>query len=208
MELLYFLDVVGTLVFAISGTFAAAEKRLDWFGALFIAMVTAVGGGTLRDLLIGAHPIGWMEDRYAAIAIFVAWLLTLLVGKPILKFRKTLFLFDTIGIGVFTILGMQKALLFGLSPLMAVLLGMCSATMGGVARDVLCNEIPLIFRKEIYATACLIGAGLYLLLTKMNANESIAILSSISVIIIVRLISVKKKLSLPTLNNIHDDGEN
>lgn len=205
MELLYLLDIIGTFVFAISGTFAAAEKRMDWFGAFFIAMVTAVGGGTLRDLLIGAQPIGWMQDSYYALAIFVAWLFTLVIGKPILKLRKTLFLFDTIGIGVFTILGLQKALLYGLSPLMAILLGMCSAVMGGVARDVLCNEIPLIFRKEIYATACLTGAGFYLLVSFFDLNEAVAVLSSMSIIIIIRLISVKKKLSLPTLNHLYND---
>ena len=154
-QLIYILDLTGTFVFAISGTLTAINKKFDIFGAAVIAFVTAVGGGTIRDLLIGSQPVGWMRDLNYLVVIAAAVPISLLFRHYILKLRRTMFLFDTIGIGLFTILGLQKTLSFGLAPVVALMMGIVSAVFGGVVRDILCNEVPLIFRKEIYA--CLEG---------------------------------------------------
>lgn len=199
-ELLHYLDLIGTLVFAISGAIAASAKKLDLFGAAFIAFVTAVGGGTLRDLLIGETPVGWMREPTYLIIILIGVALTYLFQKQLLKLRKTLFLFDTIGIGVFTILGMKKALLIDIDPMVAIMMAMFSAVMGGVIRDILINEIPLIFRKEIYATACIAGATVFYFLQKTPITFEWNALISILVIIGIRIWAIRKNIGLPTLN--------
>ena len=158
---IYAIDIAGTFVFAISGALAASEKRFDIFGAGILALVTAVGGGTLRDVLIGSTPVGWMQDLNYLIVIGAAVVISFFGKTYILKLRRTLFLFDTIGIALFTLLGLQKTLALGLSPVIAILMGVVSAVFGGVLRDVLSNVEPLIFRKEIYATACLAGGVLF-----------------------------------------------
>ncbi len=199
-DLIYILDLAGTLVFAISGASTAAEKKFDLFGATVIAFVTAVGGGTLRDMMIGSTPVGWMKDFNYLIVIAVAVLLTSFFRKKILKLRRTLFLFDAIGLGLFTVLGLQKTLALGLSPVVAILMGTVSAVFGGVTRDIITNEVPLIFRKEIYATACILGGTVFWLLQYSIGtnywNLSIAIL----LIIVIRILAVVKKWSLPTIS--------
>jgi len=199
MDLIYGLDLAGTFVFAISGTITAAEKRFDPFGAAVIALVTAVGGGTLRDLLIGATPVGWLKDTNYLLLIVLAVPVTWLMKKFILRLRRTMFLFDTIGIGLFTIMGLQKTLDAGLSPSIAIVMGTVSAVFGGVVRDTLCNEIPLIFRREIYATACLTGGGLYLLLRQMSVNHDPAMVTAIGFVILIRSLAVRYHWSLPAL---------
>ncbi|MCU0392256.1 MAG: trimeric intracellular cation channel family protein [Thermoflexibacter sp.] len=197
MNIIYILDIIGTFVFAISGALAAEEHDLDAFGVTFIAFITALGGGTTRDLLLGIHPLVWVKDVNYLITIFIAVGVALVFKKQILPLRKTFFLFDTIGIGFFTILGLKKAILFAqVSPMIAVIMGMVSATFGGVIRDVFCNEIPLIFRKEIYATACLAGATIYLLLEKLNPDSIANTLTTIFIIILIRFLAVKYKLAL------------
>ena len=200
MDIIYLLDLIGTLVFAISGTLTATSKKFDVFGAAVIAFVTAVGGGTLRDLLIGSTPVGWMLDLNYLLMIGLAVLLSLFFRQLIQKLRRTLFIFDTIGIGLFTILGLQKTLVLGISPIVAVMMGTVSAVFGGVIRDILCSEVPLIFRKEIYATACIAGACLFLLLQKLSVAYSWTVLITVSFIIILRIFSVKKQWSLPVLS--------
>ena len=200
MEIIYLLDLLGTLVFAISGTLTAASKKFDIFGAAVIAFVTAVGGGTLRDLLIGSTPAGWMIDLNYLLMIALAIPLSFLFRHYVQKLRRTLFLFDTIGIGLFTILGLQKTLNLGISPVIAIMMGTVSAVFGGVIRDILCNEVPLIFRKEIYATACISGAFLFLLLQKLDLNYYSTVVFTVSFIIILRILSVKKKWSLPVIS--------
>ncbi len=197
MSLLYILDLSGTFVFAISGLLTASTKKYDVFGASVIAFVTAVGGGTIRDLLIGSQPVGWINDLNYVYLIVAAIFISTLFKKHILKLRKTLFLFDSIGIGVFTIIGLQKTLSFDISPVIAVLMGTCSAVFGGVIRDILCGESPLIFRKEIYASACILGGVIFLILSHFIPNEQIIILITVIIIIGVRLLAVWKKWSLP-----------
>jgi uncharacterized membrane protein YeiH len=201
MTLIYTIDILGTFAFAISGALVASDKKFDLFGVLIIAFVTAVGGGMLRDILINAHPINWIGDLNYLWTIFLAVFLTFLFKSKIAYLSKTLFLFDTIGISVFTLLGLQKGLSFELHPLIALIMGMISAVFGGVLRDVLTNKVPLIFEKEIYASACLAGGISYLALTFLEAPKDINFIISASVIIIIRLISVKYELELPKIND-------
>lgn len=199
MEFIYALDLAGTFVFAISGAITAAEKRLDPFGAVVIALVTAVGGGTVRDVLIGATPVGWLRDTNYLTLVALALPVTLVFKNVILRLRRTMFLFDTIGIGLITIMGLQKALEAGLSPTIAIVMGTVSAVFGGVVRDTLCNEIPLIFRKEIYATACLSGGGLYFCLREISVADSVATMMAIGFVIAIRILAVRLNWSLPVL---------
>lgn len=161
---------------------AGVQKKFDAFGVLTLGFVTAVGGGTLRDVLIGSTLVDCMQDENYIYLIFSAVLVCYFFKNFILNLKKGLFLFDTIGIGLFTILGMQKTLDIGLSPLTAVMMGIVSAVFGGIIRDVLFNEVPLIFRKEIYASACLVGALIFLG-SKQVVQEEIAMLISISSVI-------------------------
>lgn len=199
MNFFYLLDLIGTFVFAISGTIAAGEKRFDLFGAAFIGFVTAIGGGTLRDMMIGIHPVSWTTSMDYFYVILLAVVVTFFLKEQVFKFRRTLFLFDTIGIGVFTIIGVEKALAFGINTPIAIMMGILTAVAGGVIRDTLNNEVPLIFKKEIYATACLVGAIAYILLRRtgipIETNQIVTILT----IIAVRVLSIKYKLSLPRM---------
>lgn len=193
------LDLLGTFVFAVSGTLAAAEKRFDVFGAAVLAFVTAVGGGTIRDVLIGNTPVGWMRDLNYLYLILLAVPVSYFFRTYIQRLRKTMFLFDTIGIGLFTILGLKTTLAIGLSPLIAVMMGTVSAVFGGVVRDVLSREVPLIFRKEIYATACIIGGVCYLILNRFGVQEDLSTFFTVVLVITIRVIAVKWRLQLPTL---------
>jgi uncharacterized membrane protein YeiH len=198
-QILLSLDLIGTFVFAISGVISASKNKLDLFGALFLGFITAVGGGTIRDLLLGATPVSWIRDTYYLFIIILAVAVTYLFKKQVFKLRKTLFFFDTVGIGVFTILGLQKALILDVSPIVAVIMGTFSAVLGGVIRDILVNDIPLIFRNEIYATACIVGASVFLLLEKFNVSFEVNAVSTILIIIVIRLLSVKYKIGLPKI---------
>lgn len=197
MDLIYIIDLLGTLVFAISGVTAAVEKKFDLVGATILGMVTAIGGGTLRDILIGETPVGWMEDPNYLYVIFSALPLSYFFQHQLSKLRKGVFLFDTIGIGLFTILGVQKTLAVGLSPMVAVLMGVVSAVFGGVIRDVLSNEVPLIFRKEIYASACLLGGIIYLGMEQLTPGIWYNSLPAIGVVIMIRYLAVRKNWGLP-----------
>lgn len=196
MNWIYFVDLFGTAVFAISGVLTAMHKKFDLVGTLIIGFVTAIGGGTLRDILIGRFPVGWLEDRNYFFAILTGYLIAYFFEQQIIKLRRSMFLFDTIGIGLFIILGIQIALEQGLSTESCLLMGVISACFGGVIRDVLTNEIPLIFRREIYATACLLGGIVYLLLVEFSTNENLNILVAIATVIIIRYLSIRYKWSL------------
>jgi len=200
MQLPYYIDLLGTLVFAISGALAASDKNVyrDIFGVTFTGFVTAVGGGTLRDMILGTRP-AWVSDGNYLIAITIGVLVAIFFKYYILKYRRTFFLFDTLGIALYTVVGVQKSLEFGVSPLAAIIMGMFSAVMGGVIRDTLINEIPLIFRKEIYATACLSGAALFVVLKLFGVDDNMNSFISVFIIILVRTIAVKYRLTLPKI---------
>jgi len=195
----YLLDIIGTMAFAISGVLTALNKKLDPFGVFIIAFVTAVGGGTLRDVLIGRTPVGWMQDLIYVYMISLGFFLALIFRKKLDRLRKSLFLFDTIGLGVFTLIGLEKGIEIGLHPIICIALGTMTACFGGVIRDILCNEIPIIFRREIYATICIIGGMVFFALKYFNLNNDILYLVTSSVIIAIRLMAVKLKWYLPTV---------
>ncbi|WP_299210320.1 trimeric intracellular cation channel family protein [uncultured Dokdonia sp.] len=199
MEIITLIDILGTISFAISGALTAMHKRMDAFGILIIALVTSIGGGTLRDVLIGKTPVTWMQDQVFPTVIFITAVFAVLLRSKLKYVRRSLFLFDTIGIGLYTITGVQVSLAFGLDPLICVILGTVSACFGGVLRDILCNEIPIIFHKEIYATACIAGAVIYLLLSKSEVPQSIAMILSGTTIIGIRILAVVFKWQLPRL---------
>lgn len=197
MDLIYILDIVGVFVFAISGALTASDYKMDAFGSMVIAFITALGGGTIRDLLLGSQPVGWMHDTNYFIAVILAISFAYLFKRHIEKLRKTMFLFDTIGIGLFTVLGVQKTLAYELSPIICVMMGTVTAVFGGVSRDILSNRVPLIFRKEIYATACILGGTVYLLLRETPMPDYVSLWASVLLVMIIRFLAVKKKWSLP-----------
>ncbi|PKP26347.1 MAG: hypothetical protein CVU03_03710 [Bacteroidetes bacterium HGW-Bacteroidetes-2] len=198
MSIYLLIDVFGTIAFSISGVLTAMQKRMDAFGILIIAFVTAVGGGTLRDVLLDV-PISWMHNMTYVYVIFISAIVAVMFRTKLNYVRKSLFLFDTIGIALYTIVGIGKGIQMGLHPIICVSLGTISACFGGVIRDILCNEIPVIFRKEIYATACIVGGIFYFLLSYLQMQTNWVIVISGLIVIIIRLFVVRFHLSLPSV---------
>lgn len=196
MSWIYFVDLFGTAVFAISGVLTAIDKKFDLVGTLIIGFVTAIGGGTLRDILIGRFPVGWLNDRNYFFTILGAYAFTYLNRNQIFRYKKSLFLFDTVGIGLFTILGIEIAMEYQLNVEICLIMGVISACFGGVIRDVLTNEIPLVFRKEIYMTACLAGGIVYLILMRLSDFKNLNIILAISTVILIRYFSIRNAWSL------------
>ncbi|WP_033956327.1 trimeric intracellular cation channel family protein [Psychroserpens jangbogonensis] len=193
------LDILGTLAFAISGVLVALNKKMDPFGVLIIAFVTAVGGGSLRDILIGIQPVSWMTNMTYVYVIFGATVFAVLLKNKLNYLRKSLFLFDTIGIGLYTVVGIETGVVADLHPIICISLGTITACFGGVIRDILCNEIPVIFRKEIYATACILGGLTYFILREFMADTHLVFVIAGTIVIVIRLLAVKFKISLPSL---------
>lgn len=198
MELIYWIDLLGTMVFAISGAMAANRKGIDVFGATFMGFVTAIGGGSLRDVFLNLRPV-WVEDGNYLLAILLGVLISIFFNKNLDRFARTLFLFDALGIGFFTVVGVEKSLAYESSAISAVMLGMFSACMGGVIRDVLMNVTPLILRKEIYASACLAGSITFVILQMTPINDNINYFVSATVVFGIRFLSVRYNLSLPAV---------
>ncbi|MDQ3110355.1 MAG: trimeric intracellular cation channel family protein [Bacteroidota bacterium] len=201
MNIPYWIDLAGIFFFAMSGAQAAADKRVyrDSFGVAFMGFVTAIGGGSLRDIMLDIHPLKWISDSNYLIVIGAGVLISMLLGKTLAKLPRTMMVFDSLGIALYTILGVQISLAVGVNPLAAIILGMFSAVFGGVIRDTLLNEIPLIFRKEIYATACLAGAALYVLLDYFKMSIHFSAFCGIATVIIIRLLAVRFSWSLPRM---------
>jgi len=195
-ELIYGLDLLGTFVFTISGVTVALKKDFDLVGTVVMGIVTAIGGGTIRDIMIGKTPVGWLQDQNYLFVIAAAIAAAYIAQRAIMKLHRSFFLFDTIGIGLYTVLGIQKTLGQDLDPSVAVLMGVISACFGGVTRDVLANEIPLIFRKEIYAMACVCGGVTFLALNHFYPKSEAAILFSVLVVMAIRYLSVRKGWTL------------
>lgn len=200
------LDLLGTIAFATSGALVAMSKKFDPFGVFIVAFVTALGGGTLRDMLIGRVPVTWMHETYYVYTVLVTVILTIIFRNSIKYLSKSLFLFDAIGLGIFTITGTQIGIEAQFSPIISISLGTMTGAFGGVIRDILCNQVPVVFRKEIYATAAIVGATIFLLLNKLGININITYLVTIAIVIAIRLIAVKFHLSLPTFYNNKKDG--
>lgn len=200
-DLLSLIDILGTVTFAVSGVFAAMQKRLDLFGILIIAFITAIGGGTLRDMLIGDLPVSWMRSVKTPLIILVSAACAVLFRTVIRNFQQTLFIFDSLGLGFFSVLGIQKGITFGFSPGICIAIGTISGCFGGVIRDILLNNIPLIFRKEVYATACILGGLVYFLLLKLNFNKNWLDVVIMVLIFMVRFLAVRYRWRIPSIYN-------
>ncbi len=199
INFLEIIDLLGTAAFAISGARQAIVRKLDVFGVLIISFVTAVGGGTLRDVLIGNTPVAWMRNEQTIAIILAGATVTMLVNGLYRKLRNTLFLFDSLGLGLFTLAGVDVALQAGFSPGMAIALGTISACFGGVIRDVLLNQVPLIFHKEIYASACIAGGVLFFGLRYLGIDNTVNQVLCICSIVLIRMVAVRYQLSLPPI---------
>ena len=198
MPIQYIFEIIGTVVFAISGALAAGEKSgKDWFGVTFVGFITAIGGGSLRDMLLGSYPLVWINDVNFIYAIIAGVVIMRLFYKSLDRHRRELSLFDTMGIALFTVLGTEKTIELGFHPVIAAIMGMFSAVMGGVIRDTLTNSTPVIFRKEIYATACLAGAILFLILNQFEVHRTANFIISGLFIISIRIMAVYFKWSIP-----------
>lgn len=198
---LYIIDILGTISFAVSGAFLAMDKKLDPFGVLVISFVTAIGGGTLRDILFGNLPVSWLQNETATVVIFCSAVATMMLGKYLKHLSTTLFMFDALGLGLFTIVGIKLGIAQNFSIGVCITLGTITACFGGVVRDVLLNHIPLLFRKEIYAMACIIGGMIYFLLRALKLDADVITILCILIIFIIRILAVRYKISLPQLYN-------
>jgi uncharacterized membrane protein YeiH len=198
-EVFTLIDILGTAAFSISGVFAAMEKKLDIFGIFIIAFITAIGGGTIRDVIIGDLPVSWMRSKNYSIVIFLSAAIAILFYKLIKDYEKILLVFDSIGLGFFTVLGIHKGIEFNFSVGLCVALGTITACFGGLIRDITLNQIPHIFQKEIYATACIVGGMLFFILLTTSLPEAALDTICISTIVLIRLIAVRYNWSLPDI---------
>lgn len=199
IDLLRLFDILGIISFAVSGVFAAMQKKLDLFGVLVIAFITAVGGGTLRDLLLGDLPVVWMRNLLYPLLIVSAAAVTILFRKIVNNFQATLLVFDSLGLGFFTVIGLQKGIAFDLHPGICIAIGTISACFGGVIRDISLGTVPLIFQKEVYASASILGGIAYFLFLLIPIPQNLIELVVIAVIVLIRIIAVRFKLSLPSI---------
>lgn len=199
MSFIYLLDLCAVAVCAITATLEARRRELDWFGVVVIAVIAGIGGGTLRDILLGRLPVYWIHDPIYVVVGMVAATVTFFLGRH-LRLPKNFFLIpDAIGLALFTVIGTSIAMKLGTPWLIAALMGVITGVFGGVIRDILCNEIPLIFRTDIYATASLIGALLLIVLDSYRIDHNLAILLSMTTIIIIRLVAIRWHIHLPRL---------
>ena len=195
---LFITEVIGTIAAAISGMRLAATKNFDWFGAYTVGLVTAIGGGTLRDVLLDI-PVFWMQTWWY-LAVTALSLVVVILFKSFLVSRdRMLFIFDSIGLALFFVIGIQKSLAVGYPMWVAAVMGIITGAFGGVMRDILINEEPLIFRKDIYATACLAGALAYWVMILVGSSPMAQQITCMAVIILIRILALKYNLSLPVL---------
>lgn len=200
------IDYIGTFAFAISGLRMAAIKHFDWFGAFVVGLVTAVGGGTMRDLCLDRTPF-WMEDGIYLVWTGTAFLFAVLFRKHLFRFNNTFFIFDTIGLGLFVVVGFQKAVDAGCSQWVAIIMGTMTGAAGGVFRDILLAQVPLIFRKEIYAMACVIGGLVYMGCNFLGLGLMTTQLAAAGSVILTRILAMKFDIGLPLLTE-YRDGSN
>ena len=200
------LEYIGTFAFAISGIRYASMQKFDWFGAYVVGFVTAIGGGTLRDLLLNVSPF-WMTQPSYLICTGVALLFTILFGEKVNYWSSTFMIFDTLGLGLFVVVGIEKTLALGLPMWTAIIMGAATGAFGGVLRDVLLNQEPLIFRKEIYAMACVLGGIAYWIGLKLGLSGPVIQILAAATVILTRLLAVRYHISLPVLKG-YDNDEN
>ena len=195
---LYVLDLFGVAVFAVSGALTAGSKRMDLFGVVVIAVITAVGGGTVRDLLLDRRPIFWIEDPTYLLVSLIAAAATLAYVRFLRPPRYSLLVADAFGLAVFTFIGARAAQEAGVPAPIVVLMGTITGVVGGMMRDVLCTEVPLILRREIYATAAIAGAVVYVLLTGAGTGGPVVALLTVSTVFLLRLTAIRLDLHIPS----------
>lgn len=201
------LSLLGTFAFAVSGIRLASGKNIDWFGAYVIGLVTAIGGGTIRDMLLDVTPF-WMQDGMYLVVTGIALIVTLLFKEGLFRWGKTLFLFDAIGLGLFTIVGISKSLAEGWPFWVSIMMGVITGSLGGVMRDVLINEVPLLFRKDIYALACVAGGVVYYVCYKFQLSSQLSEIIGAFTVIFIRLLAIKFHFQLPILTFMDDFADN
>ncbi len=198
--------IIGVFSFAISGALTAMQKRFDIFGIIIIGFATAVGGGTIRDLLIG-KPIFWLVEPTYIYFIIGGSIFAMIFRRKLSYLSKALLFFDTVGLGLFTIMGVEIGLAFELSDVSSIVMGVITGSFGGILRDVLVNDVPVVFRKEIYATISIAGGSIFLILRKFEINEYIIDYLPVFFIIILRFIVIRYKISLPNMYKKDDIGQ-
>ncbi|MDE6574768.1 MAG: trimeric intracellular cation channel family protein [Muribaculaceae bacterium] len=206
-DLLFILiiEMLGTVAFAISGIRLAAAKSFDWFGAYVVGLVTAIGGGTVRDLLLGI-PVFWMQTWMYLGVTFVSLVTVIIFRRALVGGMRTLFIFDAIGLALFVVVGIEKSLVAGYPMWVAIAMGIITGSFGGITRDILLNEEPLFFRKDIYATACLAGGLVYWLVSLLSFTTPIAAQISCGLTVIgLRIAAVHYNWSLPILQISPED---
>lgn len=196
----YALEILATLFYAISGIRLAAVKKFDWFGALSIGFVTAIGGGTLRDVLLGVSPF-WMLDPWYCIAMLVALPIVMSFKRWLVRLEGTFYIFDAVGLALFVDVGIAKTLMMGYPMWVALIMGTITGAMGGVLRDVFINEVPLVFRKEIYATACIVGGVVYWLTGLLGGSPVTQQLACGALVIALRFFAVKHGWKFPEMTD-------
>ena len=206
IDFISFCDYTGTFAFAISGIRLASAKQFDWFGAYVIGVVTAVGGGTIRDILLNATPF-WMEQASYLIISALALLFVIIFRKYVISLNNTFFIFDTIGLALFTVVGVGKSIALGYPFWVAIIMGSITGAAGGVIRDVFINEIPLIFRKEIYAMACVVGGIAYWLCDVAGLESYACQLIGGLAVFLTRILAVKYHICLPILKGSEEPEE-
>ncbi len=198
MSLFTFIEILGTLAFAISGIRLASAKRFDWFGAYVVGFTTAIGGGTLRDLMLSKTPFWMLDGSYLVVTAF-ALLIVIAFGRYLIRLNNTFFIFDAIGLGLFTVVGIEKTLSVGFPLWVAVIMGTMTGAAGGVLRDILINEEPLIFRKEIYALACVFGGVVFWICDLVGVTGATLQITTALSVILARIVAVRYGLKLPIL---------
>ena len=200
MAILSIINYTGIFVFALTGAFKARTYKMDIFGGLVVAFATAYGGGTIRDLLIGVKPVNWINDNLALVLVFAGTAFTFLLKENVKRFRRTIFFTDAAGLGLFTAAGIEVALRYGLNDIYALIMGVITATFGGLIADVFCNAVPDLFKKgELYATACAMGGLLYLLMKETNISPNINLTLCVFFVVGISIYSKRKRLSLPEI---------
>lgn len=200
MSFLSIITYIGIFVFAITGALKARAYKMDIFGGIVVAFVTAYGGGTLRDLLIGIRPVNWIHDNFAFLLVLAGTAITFLIKDHFNKFRRTIFFTDAIGLGLFTAAGIEVSLRRGVGDAYSLAMGVITATFGGVIADVICNEIPtLLKRGELYATACAVGALPYIFLKDAGVNKNLNLAICVLLVMAIRIYSKRKRLTLPDI---------